>query len=121
MEFIIGFAILLVFQVVGEILVIIFDLPLSGPVAGMMLFFVVLFIRGKVDKAVSSAVTPLLNNLSLLFIPAGVGIMLHFDLLANEWDAILITLLISTVLMLVATAALMHAFTNRGKKGSSHG
>ena len=55
----------------------------------------------------------LLSNLALLFIPAGVGLVLHFDLLASEWWIILLALLISTILATIVTAALFQWLMKR--------
>jgi putative effector of murein hydrolase LrgA (UPF0299 family) len=47
----------------------------------------------------------LLANLSLLFIPAGVGVVQKLDLLAEHGIAIVVILAISVVLTLLATVA----------------
>jgi holin-like protein len=39
----------------------------------------------------------LLQHLSLLFVPAGTGVMLHFHRMADEWLALLLSLLGSTL------------------------
>ncbi len=116
MDFIIGFTVLLIFQIIGEILVIVFQLPVSGPVAGMILLFIGLLIRGRVDTHISAAVTPILSHLSLLFVPAGVGIMLHYQLLVNEWLAIIVTLILTTILMLFSTGFIMNVCSTRLKR-----
>jgi holin-like protein len=104
-----GLTWLLVFQCVGEIIVRLFGLPVPGPVVGMLLLFVVLRLRRTTAAGIDGAATALLQHLSLLFVPAGVGVMLHFGRLADEWPAIVTALVASTVLALVVTAALMRA------------
>jgi putative effector of murein hydrolase LrgA (UPF0299 family) len=47
----------------------------------------------------------LLANLSLLFVPAGVGVVQKLDLLAEHGIAIIIVLAISVVVTLLATVA----------------
>jgi len=49
----------------------------------------------------------LLSHLSLLFVPAGVGMMVHFDRIASEWLPITLALFFSTLITMVATAAIM--------------
>jgi holin-like protein len=49
----------------------------------------------------------LLSNLSLLFIPVGVGVILHLELLSTIWWQIAIALLVSTLLGLVTTVWLL--------------
>ena len=72
-----GFAWLLVFQLAGEVLVRSLQLPVPGPVVGMLLLLLVLIWRGEPGENLRSAGQGLLANLSLLFVPAGVGIMVH--------------------------------------------
>ncbi len=120
MDFILGVALLIVFQLLGEITVILFALPVSGPVVGLVLLLVTLIIRGRVGKQLKAASTTLLGHLSLLFVPAGVGLMLHYQLLAKEWLAISVALVIGTVIMLVSTAAIMSLTTRLFSKGQPH-
>jgi holin-like protein len=99
-----GLTILLLFQLAGEVLVHLFALPLPGPVIGMALLFIALALRGGVPAFLGQTSTSLLSHLSLLFIPAGVGVMLHFQRIANEWLAIACALVISTAVTLAVTA-----------------
>ena len=57
------------------------------------------------DGGVENASRGLLTNLSLLFIPAGVGVVQKLDLLAEHGIAIVLILAISVVLTLLATVA----------------
>ena len=107
MQFINGLTILMVYQLFGEITVRYFTLPIPGPVLGMLMLFVILAIRGKVDSTLEKTATGLLSHLSLLFIPAGVGMMVHFDRIANEWVAISVALALSTIITLIGSAAIM--------------
>lgn len=73
-----GLTWLLACQLVGEVLVRLLDVPVPGPVVGMMVLLVVLRV-GRVggDAAVVRAGTALLRHLQLLFIPAGVGVVAY--------------------------------------------
>jgi holin-like protein len=51
----------------------------------------------------------LLRHLSLLFVPAGVGVMAHLDRLADEWLPIAVSLLFSTLMTIAVTAIVMRA------------
>jgi len=104
-----GLTWLLVFQCLGEVIVRLVGLPVPGPVVGMLLLFVALRTREKVPAAIDGAATGLLQHLSLLFVPAGVGVMLHFGRLADEWPAIVAALVLSTVLAIGVTALTMRA------------
>jgi holin-like protein len=100
---------LLAFQLAGEVLVRAAGLPVPGPVVGMLLLFATLRLRGGVPPALQRAADGLLANLSLLFVPAGVGVMVHLGLLRSAWWQLLLTVVLSTLLTLLATAAVMQA------------
>lgn len=95
---------ILLFQAMGEVLVFALSMPVPGPVVGMLLLFLHLVARGRVDKALLEFSTSFLRHLALLFIPAAVGIMLHLDRVAKEWLPILIALTGSTILSILTTA-----------------
>ena len=95
---------LLVFELVGEVLVRVTDLPLPGPVVGMFALLGTLMLRGRSWPELDAAATTLLSHLSLLFIPAGVGVILHFQRLGAEWLPLLTALVLGTVVTLAITA-----------------
>lgn len=107
MSVLIGITILLACQLAGEFLVIWLSLPIPGPVIGMMLLLTILLIRGKPGKPLEDTSNALLSHLSLLFVPAGVGVIIHIDRLSDEWLSITIALIVSTMVTLVSTALIM--------------
>ncbi len=108
-----GLTWLLVFQCLGEALVRLLGVPVPGPVAGMALLFVGLRLRGAIPETLNTAATGLLQHLSVLFVPAGVGVMLHFGRVADEWQAIVAAIVGSTVLAIAVTAVVMRALVGR--------
>ena len=108
-----GLTWLLVFQCLGEALVYLTGLPVPGPVVGMLLLFVGLRARGAIPQTLNAAATGLLQHLSLLFVPAGVGVMLHFGRVADEWPAIVAAIIVSTVLAIAVTAVVMRSLVRR--------
>ena len=107
MNFLQGISLLLIYQLAGELSVNLLDIPVPGPVIGMVMLFFTLLIRGSSSKALDSSSSALLKHLSLLFVPAGVGIMVHFDRIINEWLAISVALILSTIITMVMTALIM--------------
>lgn len=95
--------ILLVYQLVGEVLVMGLGLPIPGPVMGMVFLFVTLLIKGSVPEQVKTTAQGLLRHLSLLFVPAGVGVMVHMHVVADLWLAVLVTLILSALVTLAVT------------------
>lgn len=100
-------ATLLVFQVAGEIVRLALGLPVPGPVIGMLAFLAWLALKPREVAALREPVLTLLSHLSLLFVPAGVGVMLHLRRLADEALAVGVALVASTALSIVATAVVV--------------
>ena len=97
-------ATLLVFQTVGEGLSYALALPVPGPVLGMALLLAYLLADARAVAALRPTCVELLKHLSLLFVPAGVGVMLHAARIADEWVPIVVALVGSTALAIVVTA-----------------
>jgi holin-like protein len=106
---------LLLFQLAGEVIVQVFALPIPGPVIGMALLFATLVARGGVPDELRNTAGNLLQHLSLLFVPAGVGVMVHFARLGDEWPAIVGALVVSTLVTLAVTGLVLCVFVKRGK------
>ncbi|MBU0602718.1 MAG: CidA/LrgA family protein [Gammaproteobacteria bacterium] len=104
---------LLLFQLAGEVLVQWFGLPVPGPVLGMLLLFIVLIVRGGAPAALRDTANTLLQHLSLLFVPAGVGVMTHLGLFATEWLPTTVAILLSTAITVLVTAGVMRMGAGR--------
>jgi holin-like protein len=103
---------ILLCQLAGEVIVRSLAWPIPGPVFGMLLLFALLLLR---DRASLFAVGPLrgggvehaakglLAHLSLMFIPAGVGVVQRLDLLKEHGIAIVGVLAVSVVITLLVT------------------
>ena len=97
-------SVLLVCQLCGEVLVRALGLPVPGPVLGLVLLLAGLALKREVPAMLDEVAQTLLRHLSLLFVPAGVGVMLHLARLRTEWLPILVALVVSALLTLVVTA-----------------
>lgn len=105
---------LLLYQLIGELIVRGIGLPIPGPVLGMALLFLTLIIRGRASDTLRNGASGLLQHLSLLFVPAGAGVMLHLHRVADEWLPITVALVVSTFAGMTVTALVLRAMT-RGK------
>lgn len=112
---------ILLCQLAGEALARGLDLPAPGPVIGMALMIGVLAVRERLarfapheinDGGVERVSKGILAHLSLLFVPAGVGVVQNLDLFARHGFALMTALVVSTFLALVVTA-LVFRFTSR--------
>jgi holin-like protein len=105
---------LLACQLAGEVLARSLALSVPGPVLGMVLLLLVLLARGRPATAPLVAVSDgLLANLGLLFVPAGVGVVLHLPLLARDWAPLSLAILAGTLLAIAATGRLAQALLRR--------
>ena len=105
--------VLLMLQLIGEVAVRWSGAPLPGPVVGMLLLFLALRWRQTLPDALRAVAETLLSHLSLLFIPAGVGIMQYGALLSQEWLAVAAALVLSTLITVAVTALAMQAVIRR--------
>ena len=95
---------LLVYQTVGEVITRALALPVPGPVIGMIMLFATLVARGQAPPALRETATGLLTHLSLLFVPAGAGVMIHAQRIRGEALPIVAALVVSTALTIAVTA-----------------
>jgi len=108
--------VLVLCQLAGEAIVRLFGLPLPGPVAGMVILFLGLVIRGRVPKSLDRVARGILGNLGLLFVPASVGVMVQTDILAAEAVPITVAVLVSTVLTMVVSGLTMQLLDRKARK-----
>lgn len=101
------FLTLLLFQTFGEGLAYAFSLSVPGPVIGMLLLFAYLLLRPGAAVVLTPTALEFLKHLSLLFVPAGVGVMVYGHQVAAEWLPIVAALLLSTFVSLAVTALVL--------------
>ncbi|OLO03418.1 MULTISPECIES: CidA/LrgA family protein [Salinicola] len=104
MALIIGMSVLLGCQFLGEVISRALSLPVPGPVLGMLILLIGLTIRGSVPQSLRTMGEGLLKYLTLLFVPAGVGLIQHFGLISREIWILAITLIVSTSLTILVTS-----------------
>jgi holin-like protein len=105
---------LLVFQLMGEVIAQTLALPIPGPVIGMALLFAALTLRGGPSTELRGTAQGLLQHLSLLFVPAGTGVMLHFQRVSDEWLPLVVSLVASTAITIAVTAVVLRLLSQRG-------
>ena len=129
-------ALILLAQLLGEALARGAGVPLPGPVIGMGLMFAFLLLRDNArlglprvlpkpltDGTLETTARGLLMNLSLLFVPAGVGVVGRLDLLRAQGAKLALVLVVSTALSLLVTVLVFRAVAalveRRGTDGES--
>lgn len=98
-----GFLALLLCQLLGELLVLVTGMPVPGPVVGMVLLLLALIVFKRTPDSVRLVSEGLLRHLALLYVPAGVGLMVHLEMISQYWLAILVALFVSTFITMLVT------------------
>jgi len=98
-----GSAIILLSLLAGNFLSAHFSLPIPGNIIGMtLLLFALIFGVVKV-RTIKPVCDFLLQNMALFFVPVGVGMVAHFDLIGREFLPITVSMIASTFLVMGAT------------------
>ncbi|CAM3073070.1 CidA/LrgA family protein [Streptobacillus felis] len=116
MKIIIELLYILTFSFIGQGLSKILNLPIPGSVIGLILFFLALQYNIVKLEKVETTSKFLVDNLAMLFIPAGVGIMVSFKYIQNIWVSILLISLFTTILSLVLVGKLTQYLISKGDK-----
>lgn len=87
----------------GELIVHLTHVPLPSSILGMLLL--TLFLRLKVVRLewVKALSDFLVGNMGFFFVPAGVAVMLYFDVIKAQLVPIVVATLVSTLLVLAVT------------------
>ena len=111
------------FQLFGETIQKFFEINIPGPVIGLILLLLVFifFLKSptpykKIKKEVSETSHQIINYLSLLFVPIGVGVVMHINYLGDNLFKILAIIVIGTLASLVFTAFVMEKIIKLEKK-----
>jgi len=111
---ILGLTLILLCQLVGEAVAVGTGWPVPGPVIGMALLLGGLLLRDRIragpragsgQSALEGTAKGLLSHLSLLFVPAGVGVVQRLDVIAAHGIGLALVIVLSIVLALIDTAA----------------
>jgi holin-like protein len=107
---IVGLTIILLCQLLGEVIARGLGWPLPGPVLGMLFLLAFLSLRERIRtrvpefaRALDTTGKGLLAHLSLLFIPASVGVIQRLDVLADYGIELAVALVVSTFVTLIVT------------------
>ncbi len=120
MKLLVGLLVLIVYDQLGRWLIAVLGWPVPGSVLGMLLLLISLVVFSKPPAPIKQSAEFLLRHLSLLFVPTGVGIMLLFKLIADEWLAMLVAMVLSTLIALALTAWTMQGLLRMYTSGDDH-
>ena len=105
--------IILLYQLIGELFQKFSDLSIPGPVIGLVLLLLTLLLIQKRQRVVPikedlfNSAEILLNYLPLLFIPVGVGVVMHLSLLEDNLASVVFVIILGTLSTLALTGYIM--------------
>lgn len=116
--------IIFLYQLIGESVQKYFELTIPGPVIGLIFLLVSLILLRQTKSAyikktkeeISHTSNYITSYLSLLFVPIGVGVVMHLTYLEQNYIPVLAVIFISTILTIGFTAVLMEKINNYQKK-----
>jgi holin-like protein len=111
-----GLSIIILLQLFGELVVGELGWPVPGAILGLIFLLIALFILGRVPEACQTTSDGLLSNLSILFIPAGVGIIAIWSDFANGGVAIMVAIIASNFFAIGAAAITMDYLSRKSRR-----
>lgn len=108
-----GLSWLILFQLIGTALNVLFLPFLPSAIIGMVLLVLFLRLRGQVSESIETASGGLLRLLPLLLTPPATGIMMYGSEIAADAAAILVSLTVSFILVVPLTGHLMQYLIKR--------
>lgn len=110
---------ILFYSLLGELISHFLPVPVPGSVIGMVLLFLSLHYDLLKMEKVEKVGTWLIQNMAILFVPAGVGLMVYFDLITTIWWQILIIVLVSTSCVVIGVGKVVEISKNIFEKNDS--
>lgn len=111
---------ILLFYVIGIGASLLIGGVIPGSVCGMLLLFAALCLGIVKPDNVRSVARALTQNMAVLFVPAGVGIMAQYDLIAQNWVGILTITIVCTLLVLLSTGGIAQYLNNHFKNNNTN-
>lgn len=91
---------------------------IPGSVCGMLLLFAALCLRIVKPDDVRTVARALTQNMAVLFVPAGVGIMAQYELIAQNWVGVITITIVCTLLVLLSTGGIAQYLNNRSRNNN---
>ncbi len=112
-----GFAILLFLQWISTLIISFLQIPFPSSLLGMILLTILLGTGVIKISTVEDICTLLIEKMGMLFLPAGVSMILYLDVIEAEFSAIAMTIIISSLAVLTVTSLFLDmVLKNQDKK-----
>lgn len=104
----------------GVLITDITGVPIPGNVIGMVILFLLLYLKVIKVEQISTISNFLLEHLAFFFIPAGVGLISSFSVIKNIWLQLLIVCFVTTAITMICTGLVVQKIANK-KEGDKDG
>ncbi|MDT2636478.1 CidA/LrgA family protein [Enterococcus dongliensis] len=111
-------SLLLLYSILGEGIRMFFHLPVPGSIIGILLLFLSFQTKILKPAAIEDTANFLLNHLTILFVPAGVGLMQYYGAIKYTWPILLGAVVICSLVSLVAVGKTAELVEKIGIKSS---
>lgn len=106
-----AFTLFVALQLAGEALAFALGIAIPGPVIGLALLLALLAVLPRPPAGLDEAADGLLSHLSLMLVPAGVGVVAQAALIVTHGVALGLVVIVSTLITLATTALVFMAVT----------
>lgn len=112
-----GLAILLALQWLSTEIIAFLGIPFPPPLLGMLILTALLCTGVIKESYIEDICTALIDKMALLFLPAGVSMILYLDVIKAELLPISLTVILSSVIILCSTALVLEMLLRKKEKG----
>lgn len=112
-----GLAIILFLQWLSTAIISFLGIPFPPPLLGMLILTALLCTGVIKENYIEDICTALIDKMALLFLPAGVSMILYLDVIKAELLPISLTVILSSVIILCSTALVLAMLLRRKEKG----
>ena len=112
-----GFALLLFLQWISTEIIAFLGIPFPPPLLGMLILTALLCTGVIKENYIEDICTALIDKMALLFLPAGVSMILYLDVIKAEMLPISLTVILSSVIILCSTALILEMLLRKKEKG----
>lgn len=111
-----GLAILLFLQWISTLIISFLQIPFPPALLGMLLLTLLLGTGIIRISYIEDICNLLIEKMGMLFLPAGVSMLLYLDVIKAEFSAIALTIIISSFAVLLATSLFLEFILKRQTK-----
>ena len=112
-----GLAIILFLQWLSTAIISFLGIPFPPPLLDILILTALLCTGVIKENYIEDICTALIDKMALLFLPAGVSMILYLDVIKAELLPISLTVILSSIIILCSTALVLEMLLRKKEKG----